>query len=84
MKIPHVLLNLIKEIYKFGNLMKQYANENSYGLCTSQICMLHEFVPNPCKIYYFISSYCLNTNVMHCLNTKVASTTFGCKQHEYT
>jgi hypothetical protein len=84
MKIPHVLLNLKKEIYKFGNLMKQYANENSYGLCTSQIYMLHEFVPNPCKIYYLIGSYCLNTNVIHYLNTKIVCTTFVCKQHEYT
>ncbi len=26
-----------------------------------------KFIPNLCKIYHFISSYCLNMNVMHYL-----------------
>jgi len=44
----------------------------------SQIYKLHGFVPNPCKIYYFIGSYCLNMNVVHYLNTKVMCMTFVC------
>jgi hypothetical protein len=31
---------------------------------------------------YFISSYCLNINVMHYLNMEVACMIFMCKQHE--
>jgi hypothetical protein len=42
----------------------------------SQIHKLHGFVQNPCKFYHFISSYCLNMNVMHYLNTKIVCTTF--------
>jgi hypothetical protein len=36
---------------------------------TSQIYKLHEFVPNPCEICYFMGSYCLHMNVMNYLNT---------------
>jgi hypothetical protein len=49
---------------------------------TSQIYKLYGFVPNSCKIYYFISLYWLNMNVMHYLNMKVVCTIFMCKQHE--
>jgi hypothetical protein len=42
----------------------------------SQIYKLHGFIPNLCKIYYFIGSYCLNMNVVHYLNTKVMCMTF--------
>jgi hypothetical protein len=53
---------------------------NKKGVC---VCVwFHEFVPNLCKVYYFISSYCLNTNVMHYLSMEVMCTTFVCKQHE--
>ncbi len=45
----------------------------------SQIYKLHGFVPNPCKIYYFMGSYCLHTNVIHYLNIKVVCMTFMCK-----
>jgi hypothetical protein len=50
---------------------------------TSQTYKLHRFVPNLCKIYYFIGLYCLHTNDMHYLNTKVTCTTFGREQHKY-
>jgi hypothetical protein len=49
---------------------------------SSQIYKLHGFIPNMCKIYYFISSYWLNTNVVHYLNTEDMCTIFMCKQHE--
>jgi hypothetical protein len=41
---------------------------------TSQIYKLHGFIPNPCKICYFMG--------LHHLNTKDMCTTFMCKQHE--
>jgi hypothetical protein len=40
----------------------------------SKIYKLHGFIPNLCEIYYFISSYWLNT--------KVECTIFVCKQHK--
>jgi hypothetical protein len=49
---------------------------------TSQIYKLHGFVPNPCEINYFISSYYLNMNAMHYLDTEVVCTIFVCKQHK--
>jgi len=49
---------------------------------TSQIYRLHGFIPNQCKIYYFMGSYCLHTNVMHYVNMKVICVTFVCKQYE--
>jgi len=52
-----------------------------FPFLTSQIYMLHGFVPNTCEICYFMGSYCINMNVMHCLNTKVMCTTFVCKQY---
>jgi len=52
-----------------------------FPFLTSQIYMLRGFVPNPCEICYFMGSYCLNMNVMHCLNTKVMCRTFVCKQY---
>jgi len=52
-----------------------------FPFLTSQIYMLHGFIPNPCEICYFMGSYCLNMNVMHCLNTKVMCMTFVCKQY---
>jgi hypothetical protein len=51
---------------------------------TSQIYKLHKFIPNLWKICYFIGLYCLHTNVMHYLNTKVMCMTFGYKQHKQT
>jgi hypothetical protein len=41
----------------------------------SQIYRLHGFIPNLCKIYYFIGSHCLN--MMSCAN----NTTFVSKQY---
>jgi hypothetical protein len=49
---------------------------------TSQIYKLHGFVLNLCENCYFISSYCLNMNVVHYLNMKVVCIVFVCKQHE--
>jgi hypothetical protein len=50
---------------------------------TSQIYMLHGFIPNPCEIYYFMGSYYLNMVVVHYLNMEVVMcTTFICKQHK--
>jgi hypothetical protein len=51
----------------------------------SQIYKFHGFIPNLCKIYYFICSYCLNTNGAHylkscarllCVNNMNRHTTF--------
>ncbi len=44
-------------------------------MLASQIYKLHGFIPNQYKIYYFMDSYCLNTNVMHYLNMEVVCMT---------
>jgi len=54
-----------------------------HTIYNSQIYRLHGFISNPCKIYYFMGSYYLHTNVIHYLNTKVSSTTFVSKQYEH-
>lgn len=35
-----------------------------------------------CEICYFTGLYCVNTNVVHYLNTKVVCVIFMCKQHK--
>jgi hypothetical protein len=55
--------------------------EVPFPFLISQIYILDGFVPNPCEICYSMGSYCLNMNVMHCINTKIMCTTFVCKQY---
>jgi hypothetical protein len=70
--------------HKILNKKNMKNNELVIGITklTSQVYRLHEFVSNPCEIYYFMGSYHLHTNVMHYLNTKFVCMTFMCKQYE--
>jgi hypothetical protein len=48
---------------------------------TSQIYMLHGFIPNLHEICYFMNSYHLHINVMHYLNIEVMCMSFVSKQY---
>ncbi len=75
---PRKILDLDQPSYKYVIIKLRMV---PFPFLTSQIYMLHGFVPNPREICYFMGSHCLNMNVMHCLNTKVMCTTFVCKQY---
>ncbi len=65
-----------------------YEKEQNHMTHACLICItiykLHGFIPNLCKIYYFICLYCLNMNVVHYLNMDIMCMTNLCKQHEQT
>ncbi len=68
----------LKHIFAFERWEMLFLTLNK----SSQIYRLHGFIPNSCKICYFMGLYCLNTNVMHDSNMEIMCMTFVCKQHK--
>ncbi len=80
-------LNMFLSFYNLLNVISLtfFFKQNVWPfflLPTSQIYRLHGFVSNSCKIYYFMVSYHLNTNVVHYLNSEVMCMIIVYKQHE--
>ncbi len=53
-----------------------------YHVPTSKFYKFHGFIPNMCKVCYFMGLYCLHANLMHYLNIEVMCMTFLSKQYK--